>query len=127
MIDDYEFVNTYPTQLFPCYKGRTTTDSVYYSVYPEISNTSAETGSLNRSLAHYKCDMTYHVSDLKNKDAEKITDSDNIWLFPIYTAQDIYGNTSYYPNTYTYYYQILNGNGAERKPELKIVYAVIEE
>ena len=41
-------------------------------------------------------------------------------------SDSYYGTTYYYTNNYSYFKAILNGPKAERYPELRLVYAVLE-
>ena len=51
----------------------------------------------------------------------------DFWLYPLmYETDETYGTTYYYIDNYSYFMGEINGPKAERYPELKIVYAVME-
>lgn len=119
----------YPTYLFPTNREflNDTTDIKYYYLIDDYNSTDNPLGMMNRSLMHYSCDISSFIQKVTNKKLEELDNSYSFWMYPLMSETDsYYGSTSYYINNYSYFKAILNGPKAERHPELKLVYAVME-
>ncbi len=122
---------TYPNYLFPTQKLAIsdTTTAEYYYLFSDYASTGNALGAINRALLQYESDMSMTIQALINKPAEEINRDYNMWLCPLMPVQtqNYFGSstTSYYINNYNYYKARLNGPAAERHPELKIVYTLV--
>ena len=119
----------YPTYLFPTNRKflNDTTSIKYYYLVNDYNSTDNPLGIINRSLMHYSSDVSEFVQDIVNKKLADLDDSYSFWMYPLMTETDTYyGSTSYYINNYSYFKATLNGPKAERHPELKLVYAVMD-
>ncbi len=119
----------YPDYLFPTQRRflNNTSDLIYYYPFEDYNTTGNGLGAMNRSLMCYSSDFSMGVQEIINKDKSELDSSYNIWLYPLmYEEDQYYGTTYYYINNYSYYNGRINGPAAERYPELKIVYTVLE-
>lgn len=120
---------SYPSYLFPAHRKQIndTTRTKYYYPFDDYNSTDNPLGIMNRSLMQYECDFSTTIQQIINKNIDEIDSTYNIWLYPLMSETDsYYGYTYYYINNYNYFNAKINGPKAERYPELKIVYAVIE-
>ena len=117
---------TYAPNLFPCrrksVKGRT-----LYSPIDEISNSSMEHGSIDRSQLCYKSNISIHLQKLIQRSESGITSEDNLWLMGTVTSvSNTTGETFYYSDNVYYTQTMLNGTAALRHPLLRITYTVLK-
>lgn len=119
----------YPSYLFPTNRKPVsdTTDAIYYYLLEDYNSTDNPLGVMNRSLMNYTSDVSGYIQKMINKDLSDLNDTYSFWMYPLRTETDsYYGTTYYYINNFSYYKAMLNGPKAERYPELKLVYAVLE-
>lgn len=125
---DYLELNKFPISLYPCLRSKVadTLSVRYYMPLEDINITSVNHGNIDRSLSFYKPDITSHLNKLIKNDYSKIGYYDDIWMIPITTYTDSYTGSTYYDiNSDSYYKGVLNGTSSERKPVLKIAYAIM--
>ena len=119
----------YPSCFFPINRKQAndTTGSIYYYLLDDYNSTDNPLGYINRSLNEYTCDISSHIQKMMNKEQSELDDTYSFWMYPMRLESDsYYGTTYYYINNYSYFKAILNGPKAERYPELRLVYAVLE-
>ena len=119
----------YPAYLFPTNRKflNDTTNIKYYYLIDDYNSTDNTLGIMNRSLMHYSSDISSFIQKMVNKKMSELDDTYSFWMYPLITEVDsYYGTTSYYINNYSYFKATLNGPKAERHPELRLVYTVME-
>lgn len=123
-----EIANTYPTNLFPCQRVYDDADkSTLYIPLPEIYNSNVNNGVINRSLLCYKPDAGNYIQGLLKKEANSITEYDDLWLLPTISITNSTTNqVYYYADYFNYNIAKLNGPASKRKPKLRITYSVLK-
>ncbi len=127
-----DMYSNYPSYLFPTRRLpiSETSSTKYYYLCTDYNSTGNTYGAMNRALMKYEADFPYTIQEIINMDKAKVDSSYDIWIYPLTTTetQNYYGYTSiaYLINNYTYYNAKINGPGADRYPELKLVYTVIK-
>lgn len=123
--EDYVVVaNQFPKAIYPCFKYASQDSTKYLTPLAEIYS-SASIGSITRALKQYSCDITKYTQSIILKDDDAITSTDDLYLSPIYSYSDSSNNIYYAFDNINYQKAILNGPGADRKPTLKLTYAVL--
>ena len=123
--DRNQFDN-YAAFLYPC--QRTLVDGIpFYAPISEINNTTLENGSLDRSLLYYKSNISLYLQRLLRKDADKVTEEDDLWFMPTFSRHNSNTDVTYYYADNRYYSLTrLNGTGALRHPVLRLTYTVLK-
>lgn len=119
----------YPSNIYPCNKELDTTYNVNYMYLLGDCNVAGYSiGQLNRSLCEYNMDAPSYIQSLFSKKKDEVTESDDLWMMPIYSETDsYYGTTYYYIDDLSYYVGKINGPDAERKPKMRLVYSIVED
>lgn len=119
----------YPTYLFPTHRTQVNdaTAAKYYYLFDDYGSTSNPLGAMNRSLFNYTCDLSTTIQQIINKEKSELDDTYNFWIYPLMSETDAnYGTTTYLIDNNSYFMGKINGPKADRYPELKIVYAVMQ-
>ena len=115
------------SNLFPCKKETSSsTGRRIYSPLSEISESTLESGDIDRSHLYYKANISIYLQDLIRRDLSEITTDDDLWIMPTVSYTDSYSNTYYYPDYYYYKQDVLNGTGSLRHPVLKLTYTILK-
>lgn len=125
--EDYDIVtNQYPSSIFPCFTYSSPDSIKFCDPLPEIyTNTSV--GGIIRSLKEYSCDITHYFQKLvlANENNNEVTSTQDLFISPIYSYTDSNNSIHHELDNVFYSKAILNGPDSERKPQLKITYAVL--
>lgn len=119
----------YPFSLYPCNRIEDTTyNAKLFFPLEDVNVAGYNIGAQDRSLCQYAMDIPTYIQEIVSKDRSEIGQEYDLWLMPIISQTDSYYNTTTYSlDCTTYYTGWLNGPGAERKPQLRLLYSVFEE
>lgn len=119
----------YPSMIYPCNrKIDTTYNAKFFYPLEDVNVSGYNIGSIDRSLCQYAMDIPSYIQDIVSKEKSEINEEYDLWLMPIFSQTDSYYNTTTYSlDCTTYYTGSLNGPAAERRPQLRLVYSVLEE
>lgn len=128
--DDYTVIdNEFPQMIYAFQNNRAETDSdttvQYYSPLKEVYHHS-NIGGINRSLKVYSMDVTDYIQNLMLTDAENISKRLDLWISPMYSKYDTYGDINYYFDNKSYSRAVLNGPTSERKPTLNLTFGIMK-
>lgn len=127
MPEDYTRIEKeFPQMIYAFRNNRTgngnDTTVQYYTPLEEIYH-HYNIGGINRSLKQYSMDITDYIQDLLLTD--DIDSQPDLWIAPMYSRSNPYGNSYYYFDNRAYSRAILNGPTAERKPTLKLTFGTM--
>ena len=123
---DKEQFYTWSGNMYPCTRATSSAGKKTYAPIEQISETSYESGTLDRSLLQYKSNISVYLQELLRSDPSDIDEDDDLWMMPTVSYTDNHSNTYYYPDYFYYKQNVLNGTGAERHPVLKLTYTVLK-
>ena len=121
--DQYDY---WSGNLYPCQRTWSG-DFVNYGPLEDISDTTLEDGSMDRSNLWYKSNISSYLQHLIRKAESEVTEEDDLWMMPTVSTTNSYtGDLSYYSDCYFYQQNFLNGTGALRHPVLKIIFSELK-
>lgn len=145
----------YPNKMYPCTKVKDTVtyntiSDFRYTPLEDIYVDGFSKGEINRSLCHYTMDIPTIIQKYISKDKSELDSSYDMWIMPIYEEEQESSSSSsgyydyysyyygYYPSAgsttttyyfiddFNYYIGKINGNKAENKPKLTLIYTVVD-
>ncbi len=123
---DYEVFNKeHPRYLYAFKNTPWATDSTRFMKPLNDVNNSVNIGAIDRAHMQYSMDITSHIQDILLKKPEEIDASYDLWIAPMYIYTSTSGTLYYNFNNKDYRKIILNGPAAERHPQMKLTYTIL--
>jgi len=119
-------MDNYPSRLTLC--SRKVNDDSGKLTYPMIADAFSTTfdGKINRSLRNYSLNIAYYIQRiLQQEQAGEITDPTTLYIFPITTEQDMYGQSNEVLDIINYTHGELMGTGSVSPVQIKLTYTVL--
>lgn len=128
---DYETLDMLPKQFFATYRTTSISDNfyaVYYDIHSEINTSVANLGKIDRQNFCYRFDLTFAISDLKDKNEDAVDKSDDLWIMPIVNLESSSSSSTLpYIHNNLYYMMKFNGTGSSNPPALELAYIILPE
>ncbi len=123
---DYDLFNKeHPEYIYAFTNTPWATDSTRFMVPVNDANYNSNIGAIDRAHMNYSMDITSHIQDIIMEDTENIDASYDLWIAPMYIYESQTGTDYYYFNNRDYRRIILNGPAADRHPQLKLTYSIL--
>ena len=119
-------MDEYPSRLTLC--SQKIDDDSGELTYPMIADTYSTTfdGKINRSLKNYSFNIAYYIQRiLQQEQAGEITDPTTLYVFPVTTEQDMYGQSGDVLDIINYTHGELMGTGSISPVQMKLTYTIL--
>jgi len=119
-------MDNYPLRLTLC--SRKVNDDSGRLTYPMIADVYGTTfgGTINRSLRNYSFNIARYIQRiLQQEQAGEITDPTTLYVFPIATEQDMYGQSYEIIDVVNYTHIELLGTGSTSPVQMKLTYTIL--